>query len=78
MAYLSSPTRFIPVYHRCLFFSASSSPPAVPPRCLLPTLSCHDRDLLDVMPKRGSRSPGTEESRAGPVGAPRGTNRSTV
>ncbi|XP_066379886.1 proteinaceous RNase P 1, chloroplastic/mitochondrial-like isoform X4 [Miscanthus floridulus] len=77
MAYLST-MRFIPVYHRCLLFSASSSPPVVTPRCLVRTLSYHGRDLLDVMPNKGSRPPGTEESRAGTTGAPRGTNGPTV
>uniref|UniRef100_A0A804PG98 ribonuclease P n=1 Tax=Zea mays TaxID=4577 RepID=A0A804PG98_MAIZE len=82
MAYLSSlhhaPYPRLLLHHRYLFFSASSPPPVVTTRRLVPTLACHGRDLLDVMPYRDSRPSGTEGSRAGPGGAPRVTNSSTV
>ncbi|KAL6629553.1 hypothetical protein ACP70R_029318 [Stipagrostis hirtigluma subsp. patula] len=75
MASLFAP-RILPAYHLQLLFPGSCSTRGSPLRCVVPPLSCHARDLLDVMRHRdgshgadGGRPPRTEEGGAGGNGA---------
>ncbi|WVZ76936.1 hypothetical protein U9M48_024850 [Paspalum notatum var. saurae] len=71
-------TRAFHAHHRHLLFTVPSPRPAGSLRCLLPPLSCRSRELLDVMPQRGSRPPRTEEGRVGSARAQRDADEVTV